>query len=112
MDRKDFEIEGAGLERQTAIIQPYADWLLQSIPSLLTELTKVSKKGLGGHVVVSFVSLIPRLADVDAVQFAARQLLVLERFMEMTVGKPAHRKYHQRYRQYSAELARIAGAGG
>jgi Fe-S-cluster containining protein len=111
LDRGDFDFEGGALERQTAIIQPYADWLLQSVPNHLAELTKVSKKRLGGHVVVSFVSLIPRMADVDAVGFANHQLPVLERFLEMTAGKPALREYHQRYQEYADELARISGAG-
>ena len=55
LDRANFDFEGAALARQAAIIQSSADWLLQSVPNLLAELIKVSKKRLGGHVVVSFV---------------------------------------------------------
>ena len=111
LDRRDFDFEGEALRRQTAIIQPYADWLLQSVPTLLNELAKVSKRRPGGHVVVSFVSLIPRLPDVDAVEFAGRQLPVLRRFLELTAGKPAHREYHRRYQEYADELARLSNAG-
>jgi Fe-S-cluster containining protein len=112
LDRSDFNFEADALQRQPRVLGPYADWLLQSVPTLRKELANVSKKRLGGHVVVSFVSLLPRMPDVDAVAFAGRQLPVLRKFLDLTAGKPAHRDYHRRYRDYADELARIANSGG
>ena len=110
LDRRNFDFEADELMRQAAIIGPYADWLLQGVPTLMKELTKVSKKRLGGHVVVSFFSLLPRLPNVDVVEFAGRQLPVLNKFLEITAKKQALSEYHRRYREYADELQRVSNS--
>jgi len=105
--REDFDYEHDALVGQAAILGPYADWLLESVPTLREELVRVSKKRTGGHVVVNFSTLLPRLPRVDVADFARRQFPVMTAFAAKTAGVPALAEYHRRYRECAAELQRV-----
>ena len=59
VERGDFDSERSALVNQAAILGPYADWLLESVPTLKEELVRVARKRTGGHVVVNFSTLLP-----------------------------------------------------
>ena len=108
IDRGDFEAERERLVGDAAILKPYAEWLLDSVPSLRMELHKVATKPGGGRVVVAFSSLIPRLPRVDIYDFAEKQFPVMKDFAERTAGDPGLADFHQRYVDAAAEWEKTA----
>ncbi len=108
IDREDFEVEREQLVGDAAILKPYAEWLLDSVPSLRMELHKVAMKPGGGRVLVAFSSLIPRLPKVDIYAFAAKQFPVMKAFAERTAGDPGLVDFHRRYVDSAAEWGKIA----
>jgi hypothetical protein len=105
--REDFDCELGALVAQAAILGFYADWLLESAPTLSEELVRVAKKRSGGHVVVNFSTLLPRLAQVDVTNFARRQFPVMTEFAAKTGAVPALTEYHQHYRERAEELGSL-----
>ncbi|MBL6946991.1 MAG: YkgJ family cysteine cluster protein, partial [Rhodospirillales bacterium] len=103
----DFDAERKHLLRDAAIMKPYAEWLLDSVPSLRMELQKVAMKPSGGQVVVSFSTLIPRLAKVDIYAFARKQFPVMSAFAKKTADDPALADFHQRYVDMAAEWKKV-----
>jgi Fe-S-cluster containining protein len=107
IDRDDFEVEREQLVGDAAILKPYAEWLLDSAPSLRMELHKVAMKPAGGQVLVAFSTLIPRLPKVDIYAFAEKQFPVMKAFAETTAGDPGLAEFHQRYVDGAAEWEKI-----
>jgi Fe-S-cluster containining protein len=107
LDREDFEVERQRLVRDAAILKPYAEWLLDSVPSLDRELRKVAMKPSGGQVLVAFSTLIPRLPKVDIYTFAERQIPVMKAFAERTADDPVLADFHRRYADGAAEWERV-----
>ena len=73
-------------------------------PTLSEELVRVAKKRSGGHVVVKFFTLLPRLSQVDVTNFVRRQFPVMTEFATKTAAVPALAEYHQHYRERAEEL--------
>ena len=107
IDREDFDVERAQLVRDAAILKPYAEWLLDGVPSLRMEIQKVAMKPSGGQVVVAFSTLIPRLPKVDIYDFAKKQLPVTRAFAEKTAGDPSLADFHKRYTDIAAEWEKV-----
>ncbi len=105
--REDFDYEHGALLRQATILGPYADWLMESVPTLRDELVRASKKPTGGHVVVNFSTLLPRLPEVDVGDFARHQFPVMTEFAAKTAGVPGLAEYHRRYRECADELGHL-----
>lgn len=103
IERGDFVAERKQLIREAAILKPYAELLLDSVPSLRMELHKVAMKPRGGQVIVAFSTLIPRLPKADIYAFAEKQLPVMKTFAERTKGNPALVDFHKRYADDAAE---------
>ena len=61
----------------------------------------------GGHVVVNFSTLTPRLPQVDMFDFAKQQLPVMEDFAARTSGVTELAKDHQRYQACADEYRRM-----
>ncbi len=108
IDRQEFEVERAQLVRDAAILKPYAEWLLDSVPSLRMELHKVAMKPAGGQLLVAFSTLIPRLPKVDIFAFAEKQFPVMTAFAERTAGEAGLVDFHQRYVDSAAEWEKVA----
>ena len=105
--REDFALEREQLVRDAAILKPYAEWLLDSVPSLRMELQKLAMRPGGGRVVVAFSTLIPRLPKVDIYAFAEKQYPVMQDFAQRTAGDPTLADFHQRYVDCAAEWEQI-----
>ncbi len=110
IDRPNFDDERKQLVRDAAILKPYAEWLLDSVPSLRMELQKVAMKPSGGQVVVGFSTLIPRLPKVDIYAFAKKQFPVMKAFAEKTAGDPGLADFHRRYANMAAEWEKVANS--
>ena len=108
IDRQDFEVEREQLVRDAAILKPYAEWLLDSVPSLRMELQKIAMKPGGGRVLVAFSTLIPRLPKVDIYAFAEKQVPVMKAFAQRTADNPGLAEFHQRYVDGAAEWEKVA----
>ena len=80
---------------------------MERVPTLKEELVKAAKKRTGGHVVVNFSTLLPRLPQVDVADFARRQYPVMTEFVAKTAGVPALAEYHRRYRECADELGHL-----
>lgn len=106
VSRNDYDREYEELRRQAAILKPYAAWMLAAVPQLTADICKASAKPGGGHVVVGFMTLLPRMPKTDVFDFARRQLPIMEDFAAKTAGVAALTDYHRRYRDCAAELAR------
>lgn len=107
-DREGFKAARAALVRDAAIQKPYAEWLLDSVPTLRMDLQKIAMKPSGGRVIVAFSTLIPRLAKVDIFDIAEKQYPVMKNFAERTAGDPGLAEFHRRYSDGAAEWEKIA----
>lgn len=97
VERHDFEAERSQLFKDGEALRPFAEQMLDSLPSLRMELEKMALRPQGGHVIVNFSTLISRLASVDVYDLAAKQLPVMEAFAALTEDNPALNDEHQRY---------------
>jgi len=95
--REDFKAERQRLEADSNILKPFAQLMLDSVPSLRMDLQKVALRPKGGHIIVNFSTLIPRLADVDILDFAAKQQPVMQAFAQKTKGHADYSQDHKRY---------------
>jgi len=107
--RAHFDNERRQLLADAAILKPYGEWLLDASPELKGELTKAAFNPAGGHVVVGFATLIPRLPQADIYAFAARQLPVMRAFAEQTKSDPALAEYRKRYEACVREWEGVGG---
>lgn len=108
VDRTGFDSEREQLVRDAAILKPYAEWLLDSLPSLGQDLRKVAMRAGGGRLVVAFSTLIPRLPKVDIYAFAEKQFPVMKGFAERTAGDPRLADFYQRYVESAAHWESVA----
>jgi Fe-S-cluster containining protein len=108
-DRADFDRERQALLDQAPLLRRYADWLISALPPVREQVIKLALKPAGGSLVLDFASLLPRLPKLDVADFARRQLPVLRAWAAATAGKPELAGYHQHYRQWTKEMARLAG---
>jgi len=107
VERTEFEAERAQLMEDGNILQPFAQLMLDSLPSLRMDLEKIAMRPQGGHVIVNFSTLIPRLANVDIYAFAAKQLPVMEAFAALTEGNLDQKDDHQRYVACAEDWRRV-----
>lgn len=105
VEREDFDRERRDLLAQAPVLKAYADALVPTVPGLLNGLIQAAAKPIGGDVLLSFATLLPRLAGVDAAEVARRQLPVLADFAERTADLA---DYPQRYGEWSRDMARLA----
>jgi len=102
-----FLSERKQLLTDSEILKPFAQLMLDSKPALKMELEKMAVRPHGGNVVVGFLPLIHRLANVDINQFAASQLAVLENLIGITKENPECADAHKNYVQAAGELRAI-----
>ncbi len=107
VDRTGFDDERRQLVRDATILKPYAEWLLDSVPSLNMDLQKVAMKPAGGRVLVAFSTLIPRLPKVDIYAIAEKQLPLMRTFAEKTAGDPQLADFHRQYSDGATEWGKI-----
>jgi len=107
MDRTDFDAERLMLEEDSKILKPFADLMLAAVPSLRRDLAKIAARPKGGHLILNFSTLLPRLAHVDVYAFAAQQRPVMQAFADKTAGQPDLKDEHQRYVGCAAEWQRL-----
>ncbi|HSV29431.1 MAG TPA: YkgJ family cysteine cluster protein [Candidatus Omnitrophota bacterium] len=108
LDRIDFDREAAQLKAQAPVLRAYAEALVPTVPGLLDALVKSAAKPVGGDVLLSFATLLPRLDGVDVGGIARAQLPVLHRHAELTADRPELVEYHRRYREWIADMERLS----
>jgi len=108
VERREFDGERRLLAADAAVLKPYGEWLLDSVPTLAMELQKVATKPAGGYVLVGFTSLVPRLPKVDMHDLADRQFPVMRAWAEKTADDPALKDFHRRYSEAADEWEKIA----
>lgn len=97
VERTEFEAERTQLETDASLLQPFAERMIDSLPSLRQDLQKMAMRPQGGHVIVNFSTLLPRLAQVDVFEFAAKQVRVMQAFADLTQGNADQKTEHERY---------------
>ncbi len=107
VDRVDFEHERDELGNQAPVLRAYGEWLMGSVPSMLDNLTRATMKPGGGHVVVSFASLLRQIEGVDKGAIVESQLPVLADFMTRTADQPKLTEYHRNYDDWAWEIERL-----
>jgi len=107
VERQEFEAERAQLLGDAQILRPYAEFMLAAAPQVRQDVEKMALRPQGGHVVVNFSTLTPRLPQVDIYAFAAKQLPVMEAFAELTAGNADLKAEHQRYTACADEWRRV-----
>jgi Fe-S-cluster containining protein len=105
--RDDYERELKAIRDDAPTLRSYAEWMYANMPTVAERLARMAAKPAGGHVVLDFTTLLARLPKVDIVDFAARQLPVLEDFMSRTSATPALSEYHTQYRNAARTLERV-----
>lgn len=109
VDRSDFDAERTQLLAQAPLLKSYADAQLAAVAGLLDKLGMVAARPLGGDVLLGISTLLPHWSGIDAAAFARRQVPVLEQFAALTAEDAALAEFHQRYRQWTREMVRLAG---
>lgn len=105
VERGDFDRELSELLEQAPILRAYGEWLLANVPAMTDNLTRAAMKPGGGHVAVSFASLLRRLVDVEKAGIAQAQLAVLAEY----AGKVNQADYRKNYDDWAWEMERLAG---
>jgi len=95
--REDFAAERAQLEADALILRPFAERLLDALPSLRGDVEKMALKPQGGHIITNFSTLVSRLAYVDMFALAAQQGPVMESFATRTQNNPQQADEYARY---------------
>jgi Fe-S-cluster containining protein len=110
VDRSAFDTERRDLENQAALLRAYGAWVLARLPAMIDNLSRaVRTPGVnGGHVVVSFATLLRRLDEVDQPAIARSQLAVLKDFAAKVAGQPALAEYAGHYQGWAWEIERLA----
>lgn len=108
VERREFDNERELLVGDAAILKPYGEWLLDSVPALAMELRKIAMKPAGGHVLVNFQSLVQRLPKVDIHDLADKQFPVMRDWAEKTAGDAALADFHKRYTDAAGEWEKVA----
>jgi Fe-S-cluster containining protein len=108
LEHEDFDRERSEIIKQTPILRAYGEWVLKTAPAMLDDLAKAAMKPGGGHVVVSFASLLRRLSDVDKISIAQAQLAMLAKYKEKIAGNPAMAEYQRNYGDWAWEMERLA----
>jgi Fe-S-cluster containining protein len=107
MLRDDFAAERAQLEADARVLRPFAERLLDALPSLRGDLEKMAQKPQGGRLVTNFSTLLSCLAEVDIAHFAAQQFPVMESFAARTKDQPQYAAEHARYLACAKDWWRI-----
>lgn len=105
VEREYFDRERSDLLEQAPILRAYGEWLLATVPALADNLSRAALKPGGGHVAVSFASLLRRLADVDKAGIAQAQLAMLAEY----AGMVNQADYRKNYDDWAWEMERLAG---
>lgn len=109
VERADFDAERGALIRQAPVLRAYGEWMLTLLPGLVDDLARAAKKPGGGHVALSFCSLLRRLSDTDKVVVARSQLALMHDYAARVAGDPALRDYISSYQDWAWEFERMAG---
>ncbi|MCW5699872.1 MAG: YkgJ family cysteine cluster protein [Rhodospirillales bacterium] len=107
VDRDDFDRECRDLIAQAPILRTYGEWLLATVPGMIENLGRAAAKPRGGHMAVSFASLLRRLGDVDKPAIAEAQLAVLGEFASKVADQPALAEYSRNYSAWAWEMERL-----
>jgi len=105
--REDFDHERRELVEQAPTLRAYAERLLANAPNVAAALEEAAREQSGGHVVLNFTAIVPRLPQIDMPAFARKQLPVLTAFAERTAGDAEVAEFHQYYRDSAAGMARF-----
>ncbi len=108
--RDEFARERARLEADAKVLKPYAQFMLAGAHKVRQDVDKMALRPQGGHVILSFTTLTPRLPQVDIQDFAAKQLRVMESFADLTADNPEHVTEHKRYVEQAEEWRQISTA--
>ncbi|WP_084005628.1 YkgJ family cysteine cluster protein [Magnetovibrio blakemorei] len=106
-ERTQFIAERRQLEADAAILRPFGEFMMAGLPALRQDIDKMALRPQGGHVVVSFFPLLTRLGTVDVVDFAAKQSIVLQKFVDFTCDKPEFSSEHGRYQAALDEYGKV-----
>ena len=110
VERDEFNTERDGLIRDSAILKPYAEWLIESVPSLKMDLLKAAMRSTGGQVIVAFSTLIPRLPGVDIYDLAEKQLPLMQSHARRTVDDPSLASFHKCYVKTAKEWEKVVNS--
>lgn len=108
LDRTDFDAERAELLAQAPLIRSYAQRLMETTPSMRGGLAKALLKPGGGHVAVSFASLLRHLVDEDRSRIAAEQIRILTEASHGLGTESRWAEYRRNYQDWAWEMERLA----
>ncbi|MEE8393006.1 MAG: YkgJ family cysteine cluster protein [Rhodospirillales bacterium] len=105
--RGDFDRERQGLIDQASIVRAYADSLMANAPNVAMAVEKAARKRHGGHVVLNFTGILPKLSNIDAPSFARKQLPVLSGYADRTAGTSELKEFHEYYGNCATGMKRL-----
>lgn len=95
--RQDFQDERHVLIEDSKILQSFATLMIDGSPRLRMDLEKIVSRPKGGHLILNFSTLVPRLSTVDIFDLAKKQLPVMRAFADLTAESVEHADEHKRY---------------
>lgn len=107
IERRDFDAERRALSGQASILGAYIDGLMTTAPNVAAAVVNAAGKKRGGHVVLNFTTILPRLEQLDPAAFCENQLPVLKEFADGTAENPRIEEYHQFYRDAAEAMERF-----
>jgi Fe-S-cluster containining protein len=109
VDRGDFDRERKELLGQAPTMRTYANYVLKYMPWIVDSLGSVQPKP-GNGVVTSLSSFLTAVPELDAEDWARRQLPLLEDLAAKTAGVPELAEYHRNYAGWAKEMTYLAGS--
>lgn len=100
---ESFMVERDLLIKDAAILKPYAEWLMDSVPTLKMDIQKMATKPRGGKLIIAFSTLVPRLPKVDIYDLADKQLTLMKSYAKRTENDPALKDFHNHYTEAAVE---------
>ena len=107
VERAEYEAELTALKADAPPLRAYGEFMLAGNPKVRMDVEKMAANPRGGHVVVNFSTLTPRLPQVDMFDFAKLQLPIMEDFAKRTSGVAELAKDHARYQACADEYRRM-----
>ncbi len=106
--RTAFALEYGDLLEQAPVLRAYGEALVASAGPLVDTLAKVSLKPGGGHVALSFASLLRHLDTAGKAEIARAQMALLDEYANRVPDDAASAEYRRNYGDWAWEMERLA----
>jgi Fe-S-cluster containining protein len=108
LGKADFDAERQALLEQAPLIRAYAETLLKRSPALAGEIEKLTRKTLGGQLVLKISPLLRKVPGIDLKEVAARQAGALKNALSSLPLSADYDDYRKNYADWLSEMESLS----